>query len=263
MNTLLPYLQVVRQTLLNSFAKLLAFRLSFALFLLAEFASFLTFYFTIDLLFLNIDAIGSWDRTHFMFFIFWWQSVMNLHSAIAAPNFWNFSTEIQNGNLDFRLVRPLGSLFDVFTAITRPVALAVLPLNLGFLIHYGCGLGFSLFQWVAIPPLLLLSFLVVVLVELAISMAMFWTTEGDGVNFIRIQGQQISKWPDFVYPRSFRYSLTFVLPLLAACTFCVRALFGQGAGWEIPFLIVSTGALWFVVTKLWAVGLRHYESASS
>jgi ABC-2 type transport system permease protein len=263
MSTITAYRRVLYQTFLNSLAKLLSLRFSFFLFVLAELASFFTFYLSIDFLFQNISSIGSWDRTRFMFFIFWWQSVMNIHSALAAPNFWNFSTELQSGNLDFRLVRPLGSLFDTFTAITRPIALGILPLNFGFLLYYGFQLHLSIPQWLALVPLLALSLLVTVLVELVISMAMFWTTEGDGINFIRIQCQQIQKWPDYLYPRAFRFSFTYILPLLASTTFCVRALFGEANWWEIPFLMCSAIALWIAVAKLWSCGLRRYESASS
>jgi ABC-2 type transport system permease protein len=257
------YLGVLGQLLLNSLAKLLSFRLNFILFLFSELAAFGTLYLTVDFLYQHIATVGGWNRVQFMVFIFWWQCVMNLHSAFAAPNFWNFASELQNGNLDFRLLRPLGSLFDIFTAITRPISLVMLPLNAAFLVHYGAQIPFSVFDWLAIVPLLLLSFSLTILIELLIAMSMFWTTGGDGVNFIRIQCQQISKWPDFVYPRIFRTVFTLGIPVLATSTFCVRALFHDGAWWEVPFLVVACIALWCGIARLWRLGLQRYESASS
>ena len=102
-----PYIRVLRQQMLNSLAKLMSFRLNFVLSVLFDAAAFVTFYFTTDFLFLHISHIGTWSRENFLFYIFWLQSVNCVHAGIVAPNFWNLASEIRDGNLDFRLLRPL------------------------------------------------------------------------------------------------------------------------------------------------------------
>jgi ABC-type uncharacterized transport system permease subunit len=257
------YVSVLKQQFLNSLAKLMSFRLSFFLSVLFDIAAFVTFYFTTDILFLHITSIGGWTREHFLFFIFWMQSINCLHSAIAAPNFWNFATEIRNGNLDFRLLRPLGSLFDIFTAVTRPIGLVVLPVLIGFMMYYGMLLNVTVWGWLAMPFLWLLSFVLLALLEILMSMGLLWTKGGDGINFVRIHAQQFERWPDFVYPRPLRLLCTRVFPILAAGTFSVKAVLGIGEWWEVPFLVVMTIVIWFVIGKVWMLGLRQYESASS
>lgn len=258
-----PYIQVIKQQLLNSLAKLMSFRLHFLLSVLFDIAAFGTFYYTTDILFLHISSIGDWRREHFLFFIFWMQSVNCIHSTIAAPNFWNFSNEIRNGNLDFRLLRPLGSLFDVFTAMTRPTSLLIFPIIVGFLIHYGVALHITALGWCIMPFMWSITLIIVLLLEVLISMGLLWTNGGDGVNFIRIHSQQFQRWPDFVYPKTMRLIFTRLIPFLAAGTFPVRAVLGQGQWWEIPFLLGATVVLWHLIGKLWMLGLRRYESASS
>lgn len=257
------YVAVLKQQFLNSLAKLMSFRLSFFLTVLFDIAAFVTFYFTTDIIFTHVTSIGGWTREHFLFFIFWMQSVNCLHSSIAAPNFWNFATEIRNGSLDFRLLRPLGSLFDVFTAVTRPIGLLVLPVILGFVIHYGIELHVTVWGWIAMPFLWLLTFVLLMLLEILMSMGMLWTKGGDGINFVRIHTQQFERWPDFVYPTSLRLIFTRVFPILAVGTFPVKAVLGQGEWWEIPFLVVMTFVTWRLIAKVWILGLKRYESASS
>jgi len=259
----LPYIQVLRQQSLNSLAKLMSFRLNFVLTVLFDVVSLATFYFTAEVLFLHISHIGDWKREHFMFFIFWMHSLYCIHSGFVAPNFWNLGVEIRNGNLDFRLLRPLGSLFDVFTAMNRPISLLVLPVGIGFMIYYGRVLHIDTRAWCAMPFLWLISLVILVFLEVLISMGLFWTHGGDGINFIRIQCQQFQRWPDFVYPKTIRLIFTRMFPLLAAGTFPVRAVFGDGEWWEIPFLLVAILVSWFGIGKLWAIGLRRYESTSS
>jgi ABC-2 type transport system permease protein len=258
-----PYLRVLHQQMLNSLAKLMSFRLNFVLSMLFDVAAFATFYYTTDFLFLHISHIGTWNRENFLFYIFWLQSVNAIHAAIVAPNFWNFAAEIRDGNLDFRLLRPLGSLFDVFTAMTRPVTLLTTPFILGFVIYYGIQLHVSVMGWVMMPFLWFFSLICIVLIEVMISMGLLWTKGGDGINFVRIHCQQFQRWPDFVYPDRMRWVFTRIIPFLAAVTFPVRAVIGEGAWWEIPFLCVSMVGLWFMTRWLWTLGLRRYESASS
>jgi len=258
-----PYIRVLHQQMLNSLAKLMSFRLNFVLSVLFDVAAFATFYCTTDFLFLHISHIGTWKRENFLFFIFWLQSVNCVHAGIVAPNFWNLASEIRDGNLDFRLLRPLGSLFDIFTAVTRPITLLTWPFIMGFVIYYGIQLHVPSSGWVMMPFLWLLSLACVVLIEVMISMGLLWTKGGDGINFVRIHCQQFQRWPDFVYPNRMRWIFTRIIPFLAAVTFPVRAVLGQGAWWEIPSLCGCIVVIWFVTGWLWQMGLRRYESASS
>lgn len=258
-----PYLRVLHQQMLNSLAKLMSFRLNFVLSMLFDLAAFVTFYYTTDLLFLHVSHIGTWSRENFLFYIFWIQSVSCIHAAVIAPNFWNFAAEIRDGNLDFRLLRPLGSLFDVFTAMTRPVTLLTFPFIFGFVVYYGILLKVSITGWLMMPLLWVLSLVCVVLLEVMISMGLLWTKGGDGINFVRIHCQQFQRWPDFVYPSRMRWICTRIIPFLAATTFPVRAVLGQGEWWEIPLLCGLLIVVWFVTRSLWVLGLRRYESASS
>lgn len=258
-----PYVAVLRQQLNNSLARLMTFRVNFVLTVLFDIASFITFYYTTDILFRNISHIGLWKREHFLFFVFWMQSINCVHSGLVAPNFWNLAMEIRTGALDFRLLRPLGSLFDVLTAITRPISFLIMPILVCCLVHYGMCLDFPTGSWVALPFLWLISLVLLILLEVLISMGLFWTHGGDGVNFIRIHCQQFQRWPDFVYPKSLRFIFTRLVPLLAAGVFPVRILFGQGSAWEVLFLMLAIVVVWWLIGRLWIVGVRRYESVAS
>lgn len=263
MSSLAPYFRVFYQQSVNSISRLMAFRTSFILTLLADLASFLTFYLSAELLFSHIDTVGSWRREEFMFFVFWVQCIMSLHMGLIAANFWNLSDEIRTGKLDFRLVRPLGSLFDVFTAYIRPLSLLMLPVYGTALVHYGLVAELSIFSWCLLVPLFVLSFILLVLIEMILSMAMFWTTTGDGINFIRMQGQQIQKWPDFMYPKTFRMLFTRFIPILAVGSYSCRFLLNCGDWREIAFMVGAAIACTIILSYLWRAGLRRYESASS
>jgi ABC-2 type transport system permease protein len=260
---LLHYYSVFYQNCLNATAKLLSFRVNFILSFIVEFSSAVIAYTTIAFIFNHINQLGSWDRDHFMLFASWMQSILCLHTTIGAPNFWNFSDELQNGKLDFRLLRPIGSLFDAFTAIIRPSSAVVFPLHLAIFAYFACQVGLSWVSWIIALPLLILAFLILLLTELVVALFMFWTIQGDGINFLRMQGQQLQKWPDFIYPTPIRSIFTFFFPLLIPGSFSIMFLLNPG---EIKYLIIMLFIfviLILLVSYQWKLGLRRYESASS
>lgn len=263
MKTIRPYLAVLHQQFLNSFAKVMAFRLSMILSGLVELSVFLTFYLTANFLFNHVETLGSWRRPEFMFFTFWYLTVMTTHNAFLAANFWNFSMEIRTGALDFRLLRPLGSLFDVFTAIQRPTSIMMIPVQVGFLTYYGTQVHLSPLSWILLPVLLFLSFALVALIEMAIVMTVFWTKGGEGINFVRMQAQQFQRWPDFMFPDAIRRVFVQVVPILIAISFPVRFAINNQEWIGVLATLFAIGALWLVVRIMWREGLKHYESASS
>jgi ABC-2 type transport system permease protein len=263
MTHLKPYFFVLYQLVLNAIAKIASFRFNVILNVIVELSAFFTTYLTARFVFDHVDQIGPWNRSQFMLYIFWYQTVMCVHSSVLAPNFWNFSTEVRTGSLDFRLLRPLGSVFDVFTAIQRPASLLIVPLNVALLIHYGIETHLTTIAWILLPLLIAISLALVFLIEMSISMSVFWTTSGDGINFLRMQGQQLQKWPDFIYPRGIRRLFSTVLPILIAITFPVRFVFDQREWMGIVWTLVAIALFWFACAFLWRQGLKKYESASS
>ena len=263
MARLQPYVQVLYQQILNSIAKIASFRFNVLLNIIVELSGFLTTYLAARFIFDHVDHIGPWNRPQFMMYIFWYQTVMCVHTSVIAPNFWNFATEVRTGSLDFRLLRPLGSLFDVFTAIQRPASLLIAPLNIGLLIYYGLQVKLTLLAWILLPLLLVMSLTLVFLIEMSISMSIFWTTAGDGINFLRMQVQQLQKWPDYVYPERIRRFLSTALPILIAITFPVRFVIDQSEWRGVVWVLIAIVAFWTMCGFLWKQGLRHYESASS
>ena len=257
------YWQVYRLKFSNAFAQLMSFRINFVLTVLVDIAHFATVFLTVQFLFNHVERIGPWGKNEFMFFICFIQSMDFIHSGMVAPNFWNFSDKLKTGKLDFRLLRPIGSLFDTFTAIMRPTSLCLVFLPLGVLIYYGIKLQLSWLSWVLLPVLFVQSFILVILIELSIALGMFWTIQGDGVNFVRLQTQRLKKWPDFIYQPIFRKFFTFFIPLLAVGSYPVQFLLNNSLWPGVLMLTLAIVVFWFLVSRIWALGLARYDSASS
>jgi len=261
---LVRYLGVYREFLANAFAEASSYRLHFVLLIIMDQLFYLSSLGSVSFIFDHVEAIGPWGRNEFMFFTAFMLAVDHLHMTFISESFWNFSFDLRTGRLDFVLLRPLNTLFSIFFRYIRPATMINFVTPWAFLIHFGSAVELGVWQWVSVPFLVVFSLIFLVSVEILISMLMFWTVEAFGINFLRMQLQNISRWPDFVYRGVARRFFTLVVPVLLVGSTPVKALLdpaeqAAGLGWMLLMLLV----LWAAIRLVWRLGLKSYESASS
>ncbi|PIQ24131.1 hypothetical protein COW36_10820 [bacterium (Candidatus Blackallbacteria) CG17_big_fil_post_rev_8_21_14_2_50_48_46] len=263
MSVLKHYGGIYREYVNNCFAAAMSYRLHFVLLIVMDLVFYATILGSVDFLFAHLSQIGPWGRSEFMFFMAFMIAVEHLHMTFVSENFWEFSYDIRTGRLDFILIKPVAALFVIFFRSMRPGTLLNGFFTWYFLWYYGQILHFSAWQWLLLPPLVLLGLALLTSIEILLCMSMFWIVESMGINFMRMQFQQVSRWPDFVYQYFAQKFFSFVIPVLLVGSAPVRFLFNpvewQGLVW-MGFLLLLC---WFLIGFFWRKGLASYESASS
>ena len=188
------YLSVYKKFFDTSLAEASSFRTSFILIILMDIIFYLTTLSSVSFIYDHVTTIGPWNKNQLMFFIAFMLTMDHLHMTIVSENFWELSVKIRTGTLDFDLLRPLSSIFSVFFRYVRTSSLINTPLVWSMLIYFGVQLELNWAQWLIIPPLIILGFTLFVIIEFCLSVAMFWTIEGWGINFLRMQLQQLARW---------------------------------------------------------------------
>ena len=247
----------------NCFAEAMSYRLHFVLLIFMDLMFYLSVIGTVEFLFLHMDHIGAWSRNDFMFFMSFMLAVQHLHMTFVSENFWNFSYDIRMGQLDYILLKPANSLFIVFFRTIRPGTLLNGIFPWAYLWYFGQQIGLVWWQWLLLPVLVLLSLALMTSIEILLSMSMFYTVESMGVNFLRMQLQQVSRWPDFLYQGFARYLFGFFIPVLLIGSSPVHFLRDPH---QWPGMIQMLGIMvliWIAIRWFWRQGLRAYESASS
>jgi ABC-2 type transport system permease protein len=247
----------------NCFAEALTYRLHFVLLMAMDILFYLSVLGSVDFLFAHLDHIGPWGRTDFMFFMAFMLAVEHLHMTFVSENFWTFSYDIRMGQLDFILLKPVGALFVVFFRSMRPATLLNAVFPWFWLVHFGTQLDLGWAQWALLPLLVLLALALQVSIEILMSLSMFWIVESMGVNFLRMQLQQLSRWPDFVYRYVAQKFFSFVVPVLLIGSAPVKFLRDPHQWQGMVWLLFLMGVSWVLIGYFWRKGLRAYESASS
>jgi ABC-2 type transport system permease protein len=93
---------------------------------------------------------------------------------------------------------------------------------------------------------------------------MIWTKEGLGINFLRMQLQMMSRYPDYIFKMAIRFTMTYGLPVLMSGSFSVNAILYPENGIKLIISLILTNLIFFFINRItWKVALNHYESASS
>jgi ABC-2 type transport system permease protein len=264
MRWLVRYLGVYKEFLGNAFAEASSYRMHFILLILMDQLFYFTTLGSVAFIFDHVSVIGPWGRNEFMFFTAFMLAVDHLHMTFVSESFWNFSFDLRTGRLDFVLLRPLNTLFSIFFRYIRPATMINFVTPWAFLIHFGSAVDLGLWQWASLPFLVVFSLIFLASVEILISMLMFWTVEAFGINFLRMQLQNISRWPDFVYRGAARRFFTLVIPVLLVGSTPVKAILTPADhAWDLLGMVGMLLVIWAGIRFFWRLGLKSYESASS
>ncbi|HET9239304.1 MAG TPA: ABC-2 family transporter protein [Oligoflexus sp.] len=264
MHGLMRYWGVYREFLANAFAEASSYRLHFVLLIVMDQLFYFSSLGSVSFIFDHVNAIGPWERDEFMFFTAFMLAVDHLHMTFISESFWNFSFDLRTGRLDFVLLRPLNTIFSIFFRYIRPATMINFVTPWAFLIHFGRAVDLGVGQWVSVPFLVVASLVFLVSIEILISMLMFWTVEAFGINFLRMQLQNISRWPDFVYRGVARRFFTLVIPVLLVGSAPVKAVLNpEEDASGLLWMLIGLVLIWVAIRFVWKLGLRSYESASS
>jgi ABC-2 type transport system permease protein len=257
------YFAIYREFIATSFTEAMSYRAHFVLLIVMDLLFYASSLASVSFIYDHVGSIGGWPRERFLFFTSFVLAIDHLHMTFVSENFWNFSFDLRTGRLDFTLLRPAGALFTVFFRHMRPASLCNIFVPWGCLFYFGSQAGLGALHFAALPPLVLLGLTLLVSLEILLSMSMFWLVEATGINFLRMQLQQVSRWPDFVYRYFAQKLFTIAFPVLLVGSAPVRWLFDQGDFWPLVGAILATLVSWAFISRLWRRGLRAYESASS
>jgi len=257
------YLAIYGEYVSNCVAEALSYRLHFVLLIIMDLLFYLSILGSVDFLFQHLTRMGPWGRNEWMFFMAFMIAIEHLHMTFVSENFWAFSHDIRTGKLDFILLKPVGALFIIFFRAMRPATLLNGLFPWGFLIYFGQSLHLLWWQWLLLPALVLLGLALLTSLEILMSLSMFWIIESMGVNFLRMQLQQVSRWPDFIYGYFAQKFFCYAIPILLVGSAPVKFLLNPHDAWGLFWMLALMGLSWGLIRFFWRRGLAAYESASS
>jgi ABC-2 type transport system permease protein len=261
------YLEIWTIMLRNSLIRELSFKANFLLWMVVEvlwFAGQILFF---GIIFGQVDRICDWTKWEVILLVGTHQIIAQLFQAFFFVNISNIPELVRLGKLDSLLLLPID---DQFAVSTKQFGLdSVLNALLGGVVVVAALM--QLHVTPSIPAVFLyliaLAFGVAIHYSIMLMLAAvsFWIVRAQGLVYGYFNFLHIARYPDCIFPRSFRMIFSSAIPVVIVSNIPARLLIksmGQ-PGWLMLHLVLAGSLVFLFARFFWRFALSHYSSASS
>jgi viologen exporter family transport system permease protein len=216
-------------------------------------------------IFSHTPNLAGWSLPEVLALLGVYNFMSGFIGALIAPNMRRLLEDVQQGTLDFALLKPVESQFLV--SVRQFVIWRLTDIVLGIALAVYATLRMthqiSLYEALLFPVMLLCGTVIVYAFWLILITTSFWFIRLENIEMIWWNLFEAGRYPINVYPVPIRNFLTFVVPIAFVTTIPARAL-GRGLdGHTVLLAVLLAVAMALVSAWFWRVGLRRYGSASS
>ncbi|MEA5569557.1 ABC transporter permease [Calothrix sp. UHCC 0171] len=257
------YLKVLGLFWSAAIAAEMEYRVNFILATLSSIGNLAGSLFGLFLFYRKGYTFSGWSWTEALLVVGIFTLLQGFSATFLAPNLNRIVRHVQEGTLDFVLLKPIKSQFWLSVHTLSPWGLPDLIFGGVTIAYAGIRLGLGINNYLI--SLIPLGFGVIVLYSLwfMLGATSIWFVKIYNVTEVLRGLLEAGRYPMIAYPTAFRFFFTFVIPVAFLTTVPAEAMLGRsqtiwfvGAGLLAVILFLFTS--WF-----WRFALRFYTSASS
>jgi len=219
--------------------------------------------FTLNILYRKGYHFAGWSWHEALLVVGLFTLLDGMASTLLSPNLSRIVQHVQNGTLDFILLKPLDPQFQLSTRNMSPWGFPNVVFALVLLVYAGMQVPLPAAAYaLGIIPMIL-SGIILYTLWFAVATTTIWFTKVWNATEVLRSFLEAGKYPMSAYPVAYQFFFTFILPVAFLTTVPAEVMRGQHSAAFI--LIEAAVALTlFVVTRcFWKFALRSYTSASS
>lgn len=241
----------------------LEYRLNFVIAALSSAGNLAGSLFSLFLFYRTGYQFNGWTWQEAMLVVGMFTLLQGVANLFLSPNLNRIVQQVQEGTLDFVLLKPISSQFWLSTRMVSPWGLPDLILGIVILLYVGIQLGLSPSHYLL--SLIPISFGIVILYSLwfMLGATSIWFVKIYNVTEVLRGFLEAGRYPIVAYPAVFRVFFTFVIPVVFLTTVPAETMLGRSPlGWLITAGCLSV-VLLLISNVVWRFALRFYTSASS
>jgi len=203
----------------------------------------------------------SWEAALVVLGIF--TLLQGFSATFLAPNLNRIVRHVQEGTLDFVLLKPIRSQFWLSTHILSPWGLPDLIFGCVLIGYAGTLLGLKTGEYLISAIPLFFGFVILYSLWFMLGATSIWFVKIYNVTEVLRGLLEAGRYPIVAYPTAYRFFFTFVVPVAFLTTVPAEAMLGRSQiTWVIGAGVLAL-VLFFVSAWFWRFALRFYTSASS
>lgn len=203
----------------------------------------------------------SWEQALVVLGIF--TILQGFSSTFLAPNLNRIVEHVQQGTLDFVLLKPISSQFWLSTHTISPWGLPDLIFGGVIIAYTGRRLGLETNDYLLSAVPLLFGLVSLYSLWFILGATSIWFVKIYNVTEVLRGLLEAGRYPMVAYPTTYRFFFTFVIPVAFLTTVPSEVLLGRTqVNWVIGAGVLALALLLFS-RGFWQFALRFYTSASS
>ncbi len=184
-------------------------------------------------------------------------------STFLAPNLNKIVNYVQQGTLDFVLLKPISSQFWLSSHTLSPWGLPDLFFGTILIGYAGWRLGLEISNYLLSAIPLLFGLMSLYSLWFMLGATSIWFVKIYNVTEVLRGLLEAGRYPMVAYPIAYRFFFTFVVPVAFLTTVPAETMLGRiQPGWVVGAGVLAFSLL-IVARFFWSFALRFYTSASS
>ncbi|MFM7365530.1 MAG: ABC transporter permease [Cuspidothrix sp.] len=183
--------------------------------------------------------------------------------TFLAPNLNRIVRHVQEGTLDFILLKPIPSQFWLSCHTLSPWGIPDIILGLLIIFYAGQQLNLGIDKYLLTIFPLICGLVILYSLWFILGATSIWFVKIYNITEVLEGLLEAGRYPIIAYPVTYRFFFTFVVPVAFLTTIPAQAMLGKiefiwflGSGFLALLLL-------FISTQFWRFALRFYTSASS
>ncbi|MBD2441384.1 ABC transporter permease [Nostoc sp. FACHB-110] len=203
----------------------------------------------------------SWEAALVVLGIF--TLLQGFSATFLAPNLNRIVRHVQEGTLDFVLLKPIRSQFWLSTHTLSPWGLPDIIFGSMIITYAGSHLGLRITNYLLSAVPLFFGLVILYSLWFMLGATSIWFVKIHNVTEVLRGLLEAGRYPMVAYPVAYRFFFTFVVPVTFLTNIPAEAMLGRtDLTWMIGAMMLAVILFW-ISTSFWRFALRFYTSASS
>ncbi|MGR3274963.1 ABC transporter permease [Acaryochloris marina NIES-2412] len=257
------YLRVLKLFWATTIAAEMEYRANFAISALSSVGNLAGSLFGLSLFYRTGYTFQDWTWHEALVVLGIFTLLQGFSATCLVPNLNRIVRHVQEGTLDFILLKPISSQFWLSTYSISPWGLPDVIFGLGLVGYAGFHLELGWQNYALGLGPLLCGFLSLYSLWFILGATSIWFVKIYNVTEVLRGLVEAGRYPVVAYPTAYRFFFTFIIPVTFLTTVPAQAMLNRATwNWSLGAGILAI-ALFILSNRFWQFALRFYTSASS
>jgi ABC-2 type transport system permease protein len=257
------YINVLKLSWSAAIASELEYRVNFLIATLSSVGNLAGSLFGLFLFYGNNYTFPGWSWESAMIVLGIFTLLQGFSATFLAPNLNRIVRHVQEGTLDFVLLKPIRSQFWLSIHTLSPWGLPDILFGCVMIGYAGTKLNLAMGDYILSAVPLFFGLVILYSLWFMLGACSIWFVKIYNATEVLRGLLEAGRYPMAAYPSAFRFFFTFVVPVAFLTTVPAEAMLGNSQlGWVLGAAVLALG-LFAVSTWFWRFALRFYTSASS